>query len=194
MIWRNFFRDLRHTASRLVSVSIITLISVMVYTALSGILFNLDASSGGTDIAAMILKKYTGLDVGRALLCSDVLIAASALVVFDITAGLCSLLGLVLKSVLVDSVIESLNRRKAFMVITYRPEIVTKYIIETLGRGATVWSGQGAYTHEEHQVVLTVLARHQAVLLRRYLKQNDPHAFMIVTNSSEIFGKGFLRA
>ena len=160
----------------------------------AGILFNLDASSGGTDIAAMILKKYTGLDVGRALLCSDVLIAASALVVFDITAGLCSLLGLVLKSVLVDTVIESLNRRKAFMVITYRPEIVTKYIIETLGRGATVWSGQGAYTHEEHQVVLTVLARHQAVLLRRYLKQNDPHAFMIVTNSSEIFGKGFLRA
>lgn len=149
----------------------------------AGILFNLDASSGGTDIAAMILKKYTGLDVGRALLCSDVLIAASALVVFDITAGLCSLLGLVLKSVLVDTVIESLNRRKAFMVITYRPEIVTKYIIETLGRGATVWSGQGAYTHEEHQVVLTVLARHQAVLLRRYLKQNDPHAFMIVTNS-----------
>lgn len=160
----------------------------------SGILFNLDASSGGTDIAAMILKKYTGLDVGRALLCSDVLIAASALLVFDVTAGLCSLLGLVLKSVLVDTVIESLNRRKAFMVITYRPEIVTKYIIEDLNRGATIWSGQGAYTHETHQVVLTVLARHQAVQLRRYLKQNDPHAFMIVTNSSEIFGKGFLRA
>lgn len=160
----------------------------------SGILFNLDASSGGTDIAAMILKKYTGLDVGRALLCSDVLIAASALLVFDVTAGLCSLLGLVLKSVLVDTVIESLNRRKAFMVITYRPEIVTKYIIEDLNRGATIWSGRGAYTHETHQVVLTVLARHQAVQLRRYLKQNDPHAFMIVTNSSEIFGKGFLRA
>ena len=160
----------------------------------SGILFNLDASSGGTDIAAMILKKFTGLDVGMALLCSDVLIAASALVVFDVTAGLCSLLGLAFKSVLVDSVIESLNRRKAFMIITYQPQVVIQYITGTLGRGATVWTGQGAYTHENHQVVLTVLARHQAVLLRRYLKQNDPHAFMIVTNSSEIFGKGFLRA
>ena len=60
----------------------------------SAILFNIDASSGGTDIAAMILKKYTGLDVGRALLLSDVVIAAAALFVFDITAGLCSLLGL----------------------------------------------------------------------------------------------------
>ena len=95
---------------------------------------------------------------------------------------------------LVDSVIESLNRRKAFMIITYQPQVVIQYITGTLGRGATVWTGQGAYTHENHQVVLTVLARHQAVLLRRYLKQNDPHAFMIVTNSSEIFGKGFLRA
>ena len=62
----------------------------------SAILFNIDASSGGTDIAAMILKKYTGLDVGRALLLSDVVIAAAALFVFDITAGLCSLLGLAL--------------------------------------------------------------------------------------------------
>ena len=61
----------------------------------SAILFNIDASSGGTDIAAMILKKYTGLDVGRALLLSDVVIAAAALFVFDITAGLCSLLSLI---------------------------------------------------------------------------------------------------
>lgn len=160
----------------------------------SGILFNLDASTGGTDIAAMILKKYTGLDVGRALLVSDITIAAAALLIFDITAGLCSLLGLVLKSVLVDSVIESLNRRKAFMIITYQPQAVEEFITRELGRGATVWEGEGAYTHETHQVILTVLARHQAVVLRRYLKQHDPHAFMIVTNSSEIFGKGFLRA
>ena len=160
----------------------------------SAILFNLDASTGGTDIAAMILKKYTGLDVGRALLCSDVLIAAAALLVFDITAGLCSLLGLALKSVLVDSAIESLNRRKAFMIVTSHPEIASDFITQTLIRGATVWDAQGAYTQKEHHIVLTVLSRGQAVLLRRYLKEHDPQAFMIVTNSSEIFGKGFLQA
>ena len=159
----------------------------------SAILFNLDASSGGTDIAAMILKKYTGLDVGRALLLSDVLIAASALFVFDITAGRCSLLGLGLKSVLVDSAIESLNRRKAFIIITSEPHIVCDYITRQLRRGATVWNAKGAYTEADHNVVLTVLSRGQAVVLRRYLRQNDPHAFMIITNSSEIVGKGFLR-
>ena len=160
----------------------------------SAILFNIDASSGGTDIAAMILKKYTGLDVGRALLFSDVAIAAAALAIFDIQAGLCSLLGLALKSVLVDSAIESFNRRKAFFIITSQPEPVCDYVTHTLGRGATVWQAQGAYTGEEHHVVLTVLSRGQAVILRRQLKVMDPRAFLIVANSSEIFGKGFLRA
>ena len=160
----------------------------------AAILFNIDASSGGTDIAAMILKKYTGLDVGTALLVSDVAIAAAALFVFDATAGLCSMLGLALKSVLVDGAIESLNRRKAFFIITSDPEHVCDYVTHTLVRGATVWTAQGAYTHDVHHVVLTVLSRRQAVTLRRYLKQVDPHAFMIVANSSEIFGNGFLRA
>lgn len=159
----------------------------------SGILFNLDASTGGTEIVAMILKKYTGMDVGRALLVSDVLIAAAALLIFDVTTGLFSLLGLVLKSVLVDTVIESLNRRKSFTVVTQDPEPVCRFINETLGRGATLWKAQGAYTHHDQYVILTALSQHQAVLLRNYLRQQEPHAFMLITNSSEIFGKGFLR-
>lgn len=160
----------------------------------SGILFNLNASTGGTDIAAMILKKFSGLDVGRALLLSDVLIAGAALFIFDIETGLFSLLGLVLKSVLVDSVIESLNRRKSFTIITSNPDVVSEYITNELIRGATIWEGEGAYTHSRHWVVLTVLSRGQAVLLRRYLKEHDPSAFMLVSNTSEIFGRGFLRA
>ena len=160
----------------------------------SAILFNINASTGGTDIAAMILKKFTGLDVGRALLCTDVLIAASALLVFDITSGLCALLGLALKSVLVDTVIESLNRRKAFFIVTSQPDIACDFITKDMGRGATVWDAQGAYTHQEHQVVLAVLSRAQGIQLRRHLKKHDPQAFIIIANSSEIFGKGFLRA
>lgn len=160
----------------------------------SGILFNLNASTGGTDIAAMILKKFSGLDVGTALLLSDVVIAAAALWIFDIETGLFSLLGLVLKSVLVDSVIESMNRRKMLNIITSHPEVACDYITQTLGRGATVWEGMGAYTHEKHWVVLTILSRGQAVMLRRYLREQDPTAFFLASNSSEIFGKGFLRA
>lgn len=158
----------------------------------AGILFNLNASSGGTDILAMILKKYTGLDVGRALLFSDILIAASAFLVFDIETGLFSILGLFLKSVLVDSVIESLNLCKSFSVVTTQPDVACQYITDELHRSATVWEGNGAYTHEQRWVVLTAMTRSQAVLLRRHLKEHDPSAFMLISNSSEIFGKGFL--
>lgn len=160
----------------------------------AAVLFNVGASTGGTDIIAMILKKYTGLDVGRALLLSDVLIAAATFLIFDVETGLFSILGLVLKSVLVDSVIESLNRRKNFFIITSRPSVTSEYITHTLGRGATIWRGEGAYTHEEHWIILTALSRGQAVTLRRFLKEKDPSAFFIIANSSEIFGKGFLRA
>lgn len=160
----------------------------------SAVLFNIEASTGGTDIVAMALKKVTPLDIGMALLLSDVLIAGGTLFLYDIRTGLFSLLGLMLKSVLVDSAIESFNLRKAFFIITSQPEAVCSYITQTLGRGATLWQAQGAYTHEEHHVVLTVLSRSQAVVLRRHLRTVDPKAFLIVASSSEIFGKGFLKS
>ena len=159
----------------------------------SAILFNLQSSTGGTDILAMILKKFSSLDIGRALLCCDVLIAASTLVVYDIRTGLFSILGLLLKSLMVDSVIESLNRKKAFTVITAQPEIAVDFITHKLNRGATFWEAEGGYTHDRKFVVLAAVSGGQAVFLRRYLKEKDPKAFMLIENSSEIFGKGFMR-
>ena len=160
----------------------------------SAVLFNIEASTGGTDIVAMALKKVTPMDIGMALLLSDVLIAGGTLFLYDIRTGLFSLLGLMLKSVLVDSAIESLNRRKSFMVVTRFPEELCQFITGRLRRSATYWTATGAYSGEEVTVVLTVISRGQAVVLRKYLRGLDPHAFMVVSNSSEIFGKGFLRA
>lgn len=160
----------------------------------SAILFNAQSSTGGTDILAMILKKFTSLDIGMALLYVDVLIAGSTLVLIDVETGLFSLLGLVLKSVMVDSVIESLNRKKSFILVTSCPKEVCDFITHDLHRSATFWKGEGAYSHQDKWVILTALSRAQAVALRRHLKSIDPHAFMLITNSSEIFGKGFLRA
>ncbi|MDE6280842.1 MAG: YitT family protein [Oscillospiraceae bacterium] len=156
-------------------------------------LFNMQSSTGGTDILAMILKRFSSMDIGNALLCVDVLIAASTLYFVSIEAGLYSVLGLVLKSVVVDSVIESLNRRKSFIAVTSCPDEVCDFITHTLHRSATYWQAEGAYTHEPKWVILTALSRSQAVALRLYLKSADPHAFILVTNSSEIFGKGFMR-
>ena len=159
----------------------------------SAILFNMQSSTGGTDILAMILKRFSSMDIGNALLCVDVFIAASTLYFVGIEAGLYSVLGLVLKSVVVDTVIESLNRRKSFLAVTACPKEVCDFITHTLNRSATYWQARGAYSQDEKWVVLTALSRSQAVALRLYLKSADPHAFILVTNSSEIFGKGFMR-
>ena len=157
----------------------------------SALLFNLDASSGGTDIVAMVLKKYTSLDIGKALICSDMIITLMACVAFGMETGLFSILGLVMKSLLVDMVLENINTHKYFHIITTKPQEIEAYITGTLKRGATELQGEGAYTHEGRTVLLTVMRRHEAVLLRRYVKQVDPNAFVLIINTGEIVGKGF---
>ena len=157
----------------------------------SAMLFNMDASSGGTDIVAMVLKKYTSLDIGKALLCSDLMITCMACVAFGMETGLFSILGLVMKSLLVDMVLENINTHKYFHIITTKPEEIEQYITGTLRRGATELHGEGAYTHEGRTVVLTVMKRHEGVMLRRYVKQVDPQAFVLILNTCEIVGKGF---
>ena len=157
----------------------------------SAILFNMDASSGGTDIVAMVLRKYTSLDIGKALMCSDLIITLMACVAFGMETGLFSILGLLMKSLLVDMVLENINTHKYFHIITTKPAEIEAYITGTLRRGATELHGEGAYTHEGRTVLLTVMKRHEAVLLRRFVKQVDPHAFVLIINTGEIVGKGF---
>ncbi len=157
----------------------------------SAILFNMDASSGGTDIVAMILRKYTSLDIGKALMCSDLVITLMAFVAFGPVTGLFSILGLVIKSLLVDMVLENINTHKYFHIITTKPAEIEAYITGTLKRGATELHGEGVYTHEDRTVVLTVMSRHEAVLLRKNVRRIDPSAFVLIMNTGEIVGKGF---
>ena len=157
----------------------------------SAIVFNIGASTGGTDIVAMILSKYTSLEVGRALMLSDLGIVLAAAIVFGPQVGLYSILGMILKSTVVDSAIESLNLRKVCTVVTRNPGPARDFIVEVLKRSATEQNATGAYTREPAWVLMTVLTRHQAALLRDFLRKNDPHAFITIVNSSGIIGKGF---
>ena len=157
----------------------------------SAILFNLDASSGGTDIVAMVLKKYTRLNIGRALMCSDCIITVMACVAFGMETGLFSILGLLMKSLMVDMVLENINTHKCFHIITANPEKIQDFIVEHLHRGATALQGEGVFTHEGRTVLLTVVNRHEAILLRKYIKAVDPTCFLLITNTGEIIGKGF---
>ena len=157
----------------------------------SAVLFNIGASSGGTDVIAMILKKYTSVDIGRGLMISDILCTLSAFFVFDVKTGLYSLLGLIMRSALIDNFIESLNRSKYFHVVCSEPKEICKFIEKELGRGATLVNAKGAFTGNNKYMILTVLSPSQAVKLRNFIKENSPGAFLLISNTSEIIGKGF---
>ncbi len=158
----------------------------------AAIVFNIGASTGGTDIIAMILHKYTSLEIGRALLVSDIGIVLWAAYLYGPATGLYCILGMILKSTVVDNAIESLNLRKVCTVVTTQPDVVRAFIVEDLHRSATEEHATGAFTHEEKWALMTVLTRQQAQMLRNFIRVHDPHAFITIVNSSEIIGKGFL--
>ena len=157
----------------------------------SAILFNVGASGGGTDILAMVLKKYTTFNIGTALFIVDLLITVSACFLFDPQTGLFSFTGLMAKSLVIDGVIENINLCKYFTIICDDPVPICDFITKNLNRSATIFRAEGTYTHSEKTIILTVMKRSQAVMLRNYIHLNVPGAFMMITNSSEIIGKGF---
>ena len=178
--------------SPLTDETFLELIYAMLLTSIgAAMIFNSGASSGGTDIVALLLKKYARIDVGKALLAVDFLIACSSFFVFGMKIGLFSMLGLFIKAFLVDSVIESLNSCKYFIVITDRSDEISKYISSKIHHGVTVTDAVGGYTNEKKQMVHTVCKRMEAIKLRSRVYEIDPHAFTIITTSSDIIGRGF---
>ncbi len=158
----------------------------------SAILFNIGGSSGGTDIIAMILKKYTSLNIGSVLLLVDITAVLMSFVIFGPATGLYSSLGLLAKSLVIDGVIENMNLCKCFTIICDDSEPICEFIIKELNRSATVYNAQGAFTHHQKTIILTTMKRTQALRLRNYIKEKEPTAFILISNSSEIIGKGFL--
>ena len=156
-----------------------------------GICFTQGGSTGGTDIIAMILKKYSTLNIGMALFLVDLGITVAASLVFDIETGLFSFCGLMAKSLVIDGVIENINLCKYFTIVCENPEPICTFIQNELKRGATIYHAEGAYAHKEKTIILTVMKRSQAVQLRNFIHKTEPGAFIAITNSSEIIGKGF---
>ncbi|MCR5693373.1 MAG: YitT family protein [Clostridia bacterium] len=157
----------------------------------AAVIFRCRASSGGTDIVALILKKKTSLNVGQALLITDCLIAASTFFVYDVKTGLFAMLGLFAKVFVVDDVLDSMNMCKSFFIITTKPEEMFKYITDDLHHSATVFEGKGVYTGDDRTIILTVCKLSEALRLRKRVKEIDAGAFVIISKTNEIMGKGF---
>jgi len=157
----------------------------------SALLFYENASGGGTDIIAMVIRKYSTMNVSMALLWTDLVVVVCAFLVFDTVTGLCSILGLLAKSLVIDKFIERMKLNKYFTIVSTNPDPICHYITHDLHHSATTYHAEGAYSHKDRVIILTVVDVKQAIYLERFIKKNEPSAFIMVTKSSEIVGKGF---
>ncbi len=165
----------------------------MLMTAVGGgLLFSVGASSGGTDVVAMILKKYTRIySIGAALLMVDLAATIATFFVFDVKTGLFSLFGLIIWGAVLQASLNTLMQQRYFHIITTDDELIRQFIIHEVGRSATLFDGHGAFTGEQRSLIITVVNSRQAVLLRNFIRENSPDSFMLITNTSDVVGKGF---
>jgi uncharacterized membrane-anchored protein YitT (DUF2179 family) len=159
-----------------------------------GIVFRGKASTGGTDLAAQIINKYTGLTLGTCIILIDGLIVITAALVFDIERGLYALISLYVISKTIDLVQIGFGRSKMVMIITSKQDEVREGILNKIVRGVTKLSAQGGFTDHERPVLMCVVDQTEFTKLKQLVKAIDSSAFVVVMDAAEVLGEGFKRA
>ncbi|WP_066175655.1 YitT family protein [Bacillus marinisedimentorum] len=159
-----------------------------------GIVFKGKASTGGTDLAAQIIHKYTGISLGASVAVIDGIIVTTAAVVFDIERGLYALIGLYVTSKTIDLVQVGFGYTKMAMIITGKEEEVRMGILNEIDRGVTRLSGYGGFTDDERPILMCVVDQTEFTKLKQLVKSIDPSAFVVVMNAAEVLGEGFNRS
>jgi len=157
-----------------------------------GMIFKSKATSGGTDIVAMIISKHTHLPVGQLLIYVDSAIVLIGLLVFqDWRIPLYSLIVIYITGKVIDTILQGVDYDKTLFIISDKYEEIRTKIIDDLNRGGTYIKGKGMYNGSDKTIIFTVVNRRELAILQDYIHQIDPHAFVTVINANEILGEGF---
>ena len=155
------------------------------------IVFNANASTGGTDIIAKILNKFMHIDIGKGLLIVDFFVTLLGAITFGINAGLYSLLAVIVNGFAIDKVIAGFNVCKEITIISYKNDVISKFILEELERGCTFIHGVGGFTGKDTTLLYTILGRSEFIKLKRFIAEVDKNAFITVGEVHEVMGEGF---
>ncbi len=157
-----------------------------------GLIFKSRATSGGTDIIAMIINKYTHIQIGRLLIYVDSVIVLFGLFAFgDWAIPLYSWTVIYITGKVIDITLEGADYNKALMIISKQHELIKHKLLVDLDRGGTYIKGEGMYTGNEKQIIYTVVSRREVAVLKEYISNIDPDAFITVMDAKEILGEGF---
>ncbi|HSR04541.1 MAG TPA: YitT family protein [Proteiniclasticum sp.] len=168
-----------------------SLIGILLLGTGLGIVFNQDASTGGTDILAKLLNKYFNLSMGLSMTIIDLAVVMVVAFFFGLERGLYAGLATFLNGIVINRVVGGFNEKKQVFIITGEKEKVKSYIVNEIQRGATIFSGEGGFSGAENHVIYTVLSTKEFVRLKMYLRENHPDSFVTVSSTSEVLGQGF---
>ena len=158
-----------------------------------GMLFRIDASTGGTELACLILNKiFPFISISVFMFIIDgLVITLAGLVSRNIQTALYAIISLYISVKICDSIIEGFNFSKSFTIITNKSDEICNEIMSKLERGVTFLDGRGGYSKEKKDVLLVVVSRREEVTLRKLVDEIDPYAFVIINNAHEVLGEGF---
>ena len=156
----------------------------------AGLMFNAGGSSGGTDIAAVALRRRYGIELGRFSIFINLFILALSIGVIGLESVVYGAVGLYINGITVDNVTRSFDKRKQAIIITNIPDETSKFI-NSLGKGVTRLEGIGGYTGQKRPVLITLLEPRHVVQLKRFLREKDEHAFVSICDAAEVLGQGF---
>lgn len=155
------------------------------------IVFNANASTGGTDILAKILNRYFHFNIGRSLLMVDFIVTLLAAITFGVNVGLYALLAVIMSGFAIDKIIAGFNICSEVTIISSKNNEISKYILDELERGCTFIKGVGAFTGKDTALLYTVLERSEFIKLKRFISSVDKNAFITVGEVHEVMGEGF---
>ena len=156
------------------------------------IVFNANASTGGTDIIAKILNKFFHIEIGKSLLIVDFLVTLLGAVTFGINIGLYGLLAVIINGVFIDNIIAGFKTKSEITIISEKNKEISKFILDDLERGCTFIKGIGGFTGKDTSILYTVLDRNEFIKLKNKIKEIDKNAFITVGEVHEVMGEGFI--
>ena len=161
---------------------------VLLLGASQAFLFRINASTGGLDIVAMIMKKYLHWDIGTSVTVSGVIVCLSSFLVNPFRLVVIGLIGTWFNGLIVDYFTVSLNKRKRVCIISEEYEKIRKYIISTLCRGCSMYDVKGGFKETPGVEIQTILTHSEFASLMEFIRKEDIHAFITAGNCSEIYG------
>lgn len=171
---------------------IITLIYGIIIQGIGmALIFYENASTGGTDIIAKIINKFTNMNIGKALLLSDFLIVVLAGFSFGLNLALYALLGIILNAGVIDNVIAGFERKMNLIIISDEYEKINSFIIDEIERGTTLYNGQGGYSKKDKKIISTIVNKKEYIRINKYCLDVDENVFISIGFVHEVFGEGF---